>query len=128
MQANYFSNNPHLSIEDFDSKNLTLTRVPKAASQTCQGQVLLKPVIKPVPYTGIKNRLLKSTIDEFRLTKKEQELSQGTNLHRFNHVNQNIKLASSIRQLYGVRQSFKKSVLSKSNEQNLRLIKELKST
>jgi len=47
-------------------------------------------------------------------------------LHKFNHISQNIQLAANIRQHHNVLNSFKKSVLSKSNTQNLNLMKQMR--
>ena len=60
------------------------------------------------------------------MSKKEQEISAGTKLHKFNHISQNIKLAANIREYYNTQHSFKRSVLAKNNKQNLELINELK--
>jgi len=58
---------------------------------------------------------MRATIKEFNLTQKEQGISQGTSFHKYNHVAQNIKLASNIREFKNIQHSFKRSVLSKSN-------------
>lgn len=44
-------------------------------------------------------------------------------MHKFNHVQQNIKLAANIREYKSIQHSFKKSVLAKNNTQNLLLLK-----
>ena len=54
--------NGQLTLEDFDSRYLNLHRVPLAASQTCQGQALLKPIITPITYSGAMSRLNQKTI------------------------------------------------------------------
>lgn len=54
---------PSLTLEDFDSASLKINRVPKTASQTCQGQVLIRPVVKPIPYSGYSAALHPSTIE-----------------------------------------------------------------
>lgn len=59
------------------------------------------------------------------MSKKEQEISAGTKIHKFNHISQNIKLAANIREYYNTQHSFKRSVLAKNNKQNLQLIGEL---
>lgn len=56
-------NGPSLTLEDFDSAQLKINRVPKTASQTCQGQVLIRPVVKPIPYSGYAAALHPSTIE-----------------------------------------------------------------
>ena len=63
--------NNTLTLEDFDSNNLEIKRVPKTASQTCRGQVLIKPIVKPIPYTGLNKKLGKKTVTEFNLNEAE---------------------------------------------------------
>ena len=60
--------------------------MPRTASQTCRGQVLIKPIVRPIPYTGLNKRLGKKTVEEFHLNKHEQNVSQGTALHKFDHI------------------------------------------
>lgn len=64
-----------LSLEDFDSENLKINRVPRTASQTCRGQILIKPIIRPIPYLGLNKRLGKKTVEEFKLNSHEQNVS-----------------------------------------------------
>ena len=66
-----------LTLEDFDSNALNLRKIPKTASTTCRGQILIRPVVEPVLYTGPSRGFEKQTIDEFGLT--EQELNRGSN-------------------------------------------------
>lgn len=115
----YQDDETQLTLEDFDSAALKINRVPKTASQTCQGQVLIRPVVKPIPYSGYSAALHPTTIEQFKMSKKEQEISAGTKIHKFNHISQNIKLAANIREYYNTQHSFKRSVLSKNNKQNL---------
>lgn len=95
----YAENFGALTLEDFDSQNIQIRRVPRTASQTCRGQVLIKPIVRPIPYTGLNKRLGKKTVEEFRLNSHEQNVSQGTALHKYDHIQQNIYMASNINQL-----------------------------
>ena len=79
-----------LTLEDFDSAKIQINRVPKTASQTCQGQALIKPIVAPIPFTGLNCQLPRETIKTFKLTERDQEMSQGTKLHKYNHIAQNI--------------------------------------
>jgi len=79
--------------------------------------------VKPSPFSGMNSKLMRKTIKEFRISKKEQEASLGSTIHKINHIDNNIKLASNIHQLKNIQQLFKRSVLSKSNPQNLHLIR-----
>ena len=58
-----------LTLEDFDSSVLRLNNIPKTASTTCKGQLLIRPIVEPIPYTGPSRAFDKDTIDEFGLTK-----------------------------------------------------------
>ena len=60
-----------LCLEDFNSKNIKIKKVPKNASQTCMGQKLIKPIIEPIIFTDQDNHLMKmskETIEKFALT------------------------------------------------------------
>ena len=51
-----------LTLEDFDSSILKLNKIPKTASQTLAGQILIRKPIEPISYQGkhpIKNSTLK---------------------------------------------------------------------
>jgi hypothetical protein len=78
-----------MSIDDLNASKLKIKTVPKLASQTCRGQVLLQPIITPVPYNQKHTSLNKQTLQEFGLTKMKPLYN-----HRFNHICQNIQLAS----------------------------------
>lgn len=86
VPMNYGENFSALTLEDFDSENILIRRVPRTASQTCRGQILIKPIVRPIPYTGLNKRLGRKTVEEFRLNKHEQNVSQGTTLHKFDHI------------------------------------------
>jgi hypothetical protein len=76
--GNVFGGQPifsDLTLEDFDSAKININRVPKTASQTCQGQMLIKPLIQPIPFTGLNNALPMTTATEFKLTEKDKEMS-----------------------------------------------------
>lgn len=69
-----------LTLDDFDSKKVQLASIPKAASQTCQGQVLIKPIIEPIPYGAIYTpvkKLTARTIAEFKLSKRDVDRYNG---------------------------------------------------
>ena len=48
--------------------------------------------------------------------------NEGEKTHKFNHVKQNIKLAAKFNYQKSVMMAFKKSVLAKNNETNLKII------
>lgn len=116
-------NQPRLTIEDFNSEKVKVMSVPVNASQTFKGSKMVRQVVDPIQYigrTGIDPRSIK----EFDLNKQEQEEIIGASgNHKFNHINQNKILAANIRQQNFICQSFKKSVLCKSNGQNLEILK-----
>ena len=59
----------------------------------------MKPIVPPVYYKGMGYRLSKETINELELTEQEQKLGEiGVGIHKFNHIHQNILMASKIRQ------------------------------
>jgi hypothetical protein len=58
------------------------------ASQTVRGQKLLEPIVSPIPYNN-KYQINKETLKEFKI-----EQLKPVKTHKFNHVYQNIKLAS----------------------------------
>lgn len=111
-------------LEDFNSKNLKVKRVPQTASQTCMGQRLIRPVIEPIPFEQKHQRmqqLSKATIKAFGLTQEDLDQTNGI-VHKYNHVQQNIKLAGKFAIVKNLQQTFKKTVLAKNNAQNLVLI------
>lgn len=114
-----------LLLEDFNSKYLKVKRVPSTASQTCMGQRLIRPVIDPIPYSQKHKNiqlLSKETIEDFGLTQDDLDEADSAVKHRYNHVKQNIKLASKFMVMRNMQQTFKKTVLAKNNTQNLKLI------
>jgi hypothetical protein len=62
---------PTLTIHDFTSENMKIYDVPVSASQTFQGQKLIRQVVPPIPYSGAHKRIHRRTIEEFNLTKRE---------------------------------------------------------
>ena len=111
--------NSGLVLEDFLSSSLRINMVPKNASQTLSGQRLLMPVVEPVPYESQKVGISKNTIQFFKLTEQDLRLNAKENNHKFDYVSQNIQLASKIQKVRRVQQTFKKTILSKDNDQNL---------
>jgi len=69
-------------------------------------------------------QLAKATIRDFGLTEEDLELANGTVKHKYNHVQQNIQLASKFAIVKDLHRQFKKTVLAKNNTQNLELIHE----
>jgi hypothetical protein len=67
-------------------------------------------------------KLSKETIANFGLTEDDLNEANGAVKHRYNHVRQNIKLASKFTIIKNLQQTFKKTVLAKNNPQNLVLI------
>ena len=86
-QLGYFTRNPSscnnmgedelrhslhsLDIEKLESTKVSFNKIPQAASQTCQGQRLIKPSVESIPYTGKSFSLNPETVKEFGLSKKE---------------------------------------------------------
>lgn len=57
-----------LTIEDFESSRIKITRNLRNASQTCRGQCLIKPVVPQIPFNPkTKNNLRESTSDLLKL-------------------------------------------------------------
>jgi DNA topoisomerase VI subunit A len=75
----------------------------------------LKPVVQPIQYSGFSQKINEKTVKDFKLTSQDIAETNGTKLHKFNHVQQNIKLAANIREYKSIQHSFKKSVLAKNN-------------
>lgn len=69
-----------------------------------------------------KQKLSPDVVKEFNLQKSEEDLN-NQNVHRFNHIAQNIKKAAKNKELVYLQGQFRKSILNKSNKQNLDLIK-----
>ena len=54
----------------------------------------MNPLINPIPYkNNLKKSLNKKTFDEFKISEKDVEHQK----HKFDHISQNINLASKIR-------------------------------
>jgi len=47
---------------------------------------MLKPIVKPIPFTGLNNALGEDTIKEFKITENETAIFLGLNLHKNDHV------------------------------------------
>lgn len=59
---------PPRALEDFDSNILKIKKIPKRASLTCAGSVLIRKVVEPIPYLG-KTRIRRSTLIHFGFLK-----------------------------------------------------------
>lgn len=65
------------------------------------GQRLIKPIVEPVLFTAKDNHLMKmskETVERFQLTEQDLQMTSGSIKHRFNHVKQNMELASKFQQ------------------------------
>ena len=81
-----------MTIEDFSSDNFkSMKKVPRVASQTCKGQILIKPVVKPVLYRN-ENHISLKTLKEFGISKCESAMS-----HKYDHISQNRQLAANFK-------------------------------
>lgn len=109
------------SLEDLDSTRMQLHEVPKNASQTVAGSAMIQPLVEPVTYKQRKD-LDSATIREFNLDEADQNWIKGRH-HKVDHVKRNRSLAQNFRHVQHLSQTFKRSVLSKNNFQNLLLIK-----
>lgn len=65
---------PKLTLQDFDSNKVKIDDIPKVVSGTCQGQKLLRPVTKLIPFVTNYNLMDPKTIKEFNINKHEQEI------------------------------------------------------
>ena len=92
--------------------------MPDAASSTYKGQKLFEQTGDCIKYKDpfvLDNKTLK----EFNIGRKEL----GASIHKYNHVSQNKKIAADFKNYNTKLISFKQSVLSKQNHQNLELLK-----
>lgn len=62
--------------------------------------------MSPIPYTGTGKKLGSQTIEEFHLSNKEVAKAQGINLHKYDHIKQNIYLAANFQQVKNINISF----------------------
>ena len=69
--------------------------------------------MSPILYLGQNKKLTKETIKEFSLNIEEQKLTQGTSLHKFDHVKQNVRIAANIGRIKEIKQYNKINVISK---------------
>ena len=84
-------------------------------------------MIDPIPFAvPVNKHLLPSTMKEFQLSQKDEDYAFGLHYHKYDHILQNIQLASLHNEFENAKQSFRKSVLNKNNHSNLHLIKERK--
>jgi hypothetical protein len=84
---------------------------------------MIKPIVPEVPFRKNAWSLKDKTIREFKLSKKDEELSRGVGLHKTNHISKNIIMAGRIREQIYLQHLFKQSVLDRKNVQNLKLLK-----
>lgn len=75
--------------------------------------VAIKPMLQPIPYSGLHKKLNQETVKEFNLNSEEQEQTQGTSLHRVDHVKQNMRIAGNIDKLREIKQFNHMHVVSK---------------
>ena len=101
-----------LTLVDFDSKKVEIKRPPRLASASLSGQSLLKPLVE-TKYKRI--QISESTCQEFNI--------KPLATTEVDHVHKNIQLAQKFRASKDVMIKFKRSVLSKNNGTNLKLIK-----
>lgn len=47
------SQSDNICLEEFDSRQIQVQRVPQVASATCQGQILLKPLSETIAFADI---------------------------------------------------------------------------
>ena len=63
------ANNQEKFLERFDSNRVSLEKIPKLASQTRHGSIVLKPIVEPVKFNAKKLLISRDTILEFKLDK-----------------------------------------------------------
>jgi hypothetical protein len=78
------------TLEDFDSSRVDIKKVPKTASLTCKGQVLIKPVVQPILFKGKANQMEWDTVKKFKISKEDSDLMHGVGVHKYNFVAQNV--------------------------------------
>ena len=89
------------------------------------GQRLIRPIVEPILFDekdNPLNRISKETAKDYSLTSQELAMVSGLKRHRYNYIKQNMELASKFQQFKDLQQGFKKTILSKNNEQNLKLL------
>ena len=60
---------------------------------------MLKPIVPPIPFQGLNNALGEDTIAEFKITQHDNALLLGLNIHKNDHISQNIRLASKFKEV-----------------------------
>ena len=55
-----------------------------------------RSILSPIPYQGQAQKLNQATIKEFGLNQEDQKKSQGTTLHKVDHIKQNVRIAGNI--------------------------------
>lgn len=85
--------------------------------------VAIKPMIQPIPYSGLHKKLNQETIKEFNLNHEEQEQTQGTSLHKVDHIKQNMMIACNIDKLNEIKHYNQINVVSKLKKENHKMIK-----
>ena len=73
------------SLGDLNSNKVSIKVIPKKASQTCRGQILIKPIVDPIPYEKEKERVMgKETQKQFRVL--DEDIDGFEEVHRVDHV------------------------------------------
>ena len=86
---------------------------------------MIPPIVEPVIFQKANaKRVRRDTIEEFNMTRADQQRLSGLNLHKFDHIEQNIQMAPNINQMRLNNLCFQRSILNKSNAQNLKVLQE----
>ena len=89
----------NLKLEDLDSRNHNLGVVIPLASSTCHGQKYIDPIVHLMPYKGENAGLDENTLDEFKMTEKDDIMSREKNKYRYDFVMTNVAKAAKIREI-----------------------------
>ena len=95
-------NSEYMSLRDLEARNIKTFAIPEQASPIFKDQLLLNPISSQIPYAG--KVLEKQTLKQFGLENlKNSDLS----MHKYDLIQQNIKMAAHYKQYNLVKQKFK---------------------
>ena len=83
---------------------------------------MIAPIVQPIRYFKAPIELPAESIKEFNIADSDKYIQTSTINHTYDHIRQNKLLASKVNKVRSLNQKFKRTILSKNNEQNLRLM------
>ena len=96
-----------MNLQEFDT-------IPEGATTTCRGSILLTDIIEQIPYDDQSKYTFKyknKTLEEFKISPEELKDQKVVAKHKYDHVQQNIKLAPLQRENQSRTQFFKQTKL-----------------